>query len=186
MPEPGQAWVQVYGSAGAAKETRLPSSGPGSQEYWQAQLARSSAVQHSSLFARLNWKHYAAAGLILMVLLIAPLVVLLVIKSNIGSEGGVLTPAGSPQPGQGAGMSTLPGQTAPAQTQQSPAQLQPSPRPSLPAIGIDSERSTAGVDVQDAEAARRAKARKDEDTRREAEARDRARRKAAAEKALDQ
>src|SRR5262249_53254184 len=67
MPEPGQGWAPVYGSGIPIKETRLPASGTASQDYWQAQLARSSAAQHPSLFARLNWKHYTAAGLILMI-----------------------------------------------------------------------------------------------------------------------
>jgi len=194
MPEPGQAWAQVYGS-GAVKETRLPSAAPAAQEYWRAQLEQSAASQHPSLFARLNWKHYTAAGLTLMVLLIAPFVALLVIRSSAGQDRGLLPPAGptsgSPmqgsQPsGHGAAASTLPPQTAPNQIQQSPAQLQPAPGPTLPPVGTDSQRSLPAAGVQDSESAQRAKARKDEEARREADARDRARRRAAAEKALDQ
>jgi serine/threonine-protein kinase len=198
MPEPGRAWAQVYGSSEGVKETRLPQSGPGSQEYWQAQLARSSAAQHPSLFARLNWKHYTAAGLILMVLIIAPFVGLLVLKSNINSDRNLLPPTGSPPPGQGSpspepggSTSALPPQTAPEQSGQGPLQLQPGPGPTLPASGLDSHRGAAGIEAggpnsPDAEAARRTKARKDEEARRQAEARDKSRRRAAAEKALDQ
>src|SRR5262245_60039063 len=126
MPEPGRAWAQVYGSGSAVKETRLPSPGS-SQEYWQAQLARSSAAQNPSLFARLNWKHYTAAGVVLMVLLVTPLVALLVIKSNISPDRSLTTPVGSPPPGPGAAPQAPAVQTAPGQIQQSPAQLQPSP-----------------------------------------------------------
>jgi serine/threonine protein kinase len=186
IPEPGQAWAQVYGSAGAVKETRLPSAGSTSEDYWQAQLARNSAAQHTSLFARLNWKHYSAAGLLLMVLLIAPFVGILLLKGSISPDPGIVTPPSSPTPGQGGATSTLPPQAAPAQNQQGPAQLQRIPPPTLPATGIDPQRDTAGANTQDAEAARRAKARKEEEARKEAEAKDRARRRAAAEKALDQ
>jgi len=191
MPEPGQAWAQVYSSGSAIKETRLPSAGAGGQEYWQAQLERSSAAQNPSLFARLNWKHYTAAGVVLMVLLITPLVALMVIKSNISHDRDPVTPGGSPVSGQDKGASSPVVQGAPGQIQQSPAQLQPNPVASRPPIGIDSERpavgpDTVGRDAIDAEAARKAKARRDEEARREAEARDKARRRAAAEKALDQ
>jgi hypothetical protein len=198
MPEPGQAWAQVYGSGNAIKETRLPSfgsagggpGGPAGAEYWQAQLAQSSAAQHPSLFARLNWKHYTAAGLILMAVLVAPMVVLLVLKANMSADPN-LTPPGAQPAGQG--ITAPPAVTAPSgteQIQQNPVQLPPTPGPTLPGIGTDSKRVTAGTDTdsaaQDAEAARRAKARKDEEARRQAEARDKARRKAASERALDQ
>ena len=190
MPEPGQAWAQVYGSNAPLKETRLPSSGPASQEYWQAQLARSSSAQHPSLFARLNWKHYTAAGLILMIVLVAPMVVLLVLKANLGSERN-LTTAPVAQPSEVT--AAPPGVSAPSgpeQIQQNPVQHQPTPGTALPGIGTDSQRVGAGPDAgaaaQDAEASRRAKARKDEEARRQAEARDKARRRAASERALDQ
>jgi serine/threonine-protein kinase len=186
MPEPGAAWTQIYGGAGAVKETRLPMSGPGGYEYWQAQLARTGSAQHQSLFARLNWKHYLAAGLFLMVLFIAPFVLILVLKGSVNSDRGLVAPSSSPAPDSGTGSSALPAETAPAQAQQSPSQLQPGPGPSLPAIGIDPQGGSASASAQDAETARRARARKDEEARREAEARDKARRKAAAEKVLDQ
>jgi serine/threonine-protein kinase len=187
MPEPGQAWAQVYGGPGAVKETRLPSSGPASPDYWQAQLARTSTTHHPSLFGRLNWKHYSGLGLLLIVLFTAPFVVLLVLKGGVSSDRGLVAPPGSPAPAQGtSGPSSLPDQVAPAQIQQSPPQLRTAPGSSLPAIGIDSERSTAPADARDAEATRRARAGKEEEARREAEAKDKARRKAAAERALDQ
>jgi serine/threonine-protein kinase len=186
MPEPGQAWAQVY-SGGAVKETRLPSSGPPSPDYWQAQLARAGTAQHPSLFARLNWKHYSAAGLLLMVLFSVPFVALLVLKGNVSSDRGLAAPPSSPAPAQGtSGSSSLPNQVPPTQIQQSPAQLQPAPGPSMPAIGIDSERGAVSTEARDAEAARRARARREEEARREADARDKARRRTAAERALDQ
>lgn len=189
MPEPGQAWAQVYGSA-PIKETRLPSSGPAGQEYWQAQLARSSAAQHPSLFARLNWKHYTAAGLILMVVMVAPMVVLLVLKANMSPERNPVAPPASPPPVE---VNTAPpaisAGSGAEQIQQNPVQ-QSTPGASLPGLGIDSQRPVAGAETsssaQDAEAARRARARKDEEARRQAEAKDKVRRRAASERALDQ
>jgi len=189
MPEPGQAWAQVYGSA-PIKETRLPSSRPAGQEYWQAQLARSSAAQHPSLFARLNWKHYTAAGLILMVVMVAPMVVLLVLKANMSPERNPVAPPASPPPVE---VNTAPpaisAGSGAEQIQQNPVQ-QSTPGASLPGLGIDSQRPVAGAETsssaQDAEAARRARARKDEEARRQAEAKDKVRRRAASERALDQ
>jgi serine/threonine-protein kinase len=199
MPEPGQAWAQVYGSGSAIKETRLPSLGPAGgqagapagQDYWQAQLARSSAAQHPSLFARLNWKHYTAAGLILIALLVAPMVVLLVLKANMSADLNLTPPSGSQAPGQG---TAAPSPVTPPgggeQIQQNPVQLEPRPDSALPGIGPGSQSVTSGTDTggaaQDAEAARRAKARKEEEARRQADARDKARRRAASERALDQ
>jgi serine/threonine-protein kinase len=190
MPEPGQAWAQVYGSGAPIKETRLPSSGPAGQEYWQAQLARSSAAQHPSLFARLNWKHYTAAGLILMVVMVAPMVVLLVLKANVSTERNPVAPPASQPPVE---VNTAPPAVSVGsgadQIQQNPVQ-QSTPGASLPGLSIDSQRPTAGADAsssaQDTEAARRARARKDEEARRQAEAKDKARRRAASERALDQ
>jgi serine/threonine-protein kinase len=189
IPEPGQAWAQVYGSSAPIKETRLPSSGPAGQDYWQAQLARNSAAQDPSLFARLNWKHYAAAGLILMIVLVAPMVVLLVLKANMSPERNPVTPPASQSVEVNTSPPAVSAQSGAQQIQQNPVQ-QSTPGAPLPGLSIDSQRPTAGADAgssaQDAEAARRARARKDEEARRQAEAKDKARRRAASERALDQ
>jgi serine/threonine-protein kinase len=190
MPEPGQPWAQVYGSSNPIKETRLPPSGPASQEYWQAQLAQSSAAQNPSLFARLNWKHYTVAAAILMIVLIAPMVVLLVLKANMSTERNLTaSPVSQPSVEVNTAPPAVSVPSGADQFQQKPVQ-QPTPVPALPGIGIDAQRVPSGADAgsaaQDAEAARRARARKDEEARRQADARDKARRRAASERALDQ
>ncbi|HEY7544285.1 MAG TPA: hypothetical protein VID27_05350, partial [Blastocatellia bacterium] len=64
-----------------AKETRLPDPVPQAyatrpEQYYQA------GPQRASLFARLNWKHYAGAGAALLVLLIVPFAIIAGLKRN--------------------------------------------------------------------------------------------------------
>ncbi|HKV41382.1 MAG TPA: serine/threonine-protein kinase [Blastocatellia bacterium] len=196
VPVSTDPWREVYGSPAAMKETRIPytrqsgSAGsqdisgaagitPGGFDFGQGGIG-DLQIKNTSLFARLNWKYYAAAGVGLMVLLIVPLVVGTILLGNSPVKKNELTaPANSPSPAVGVPVDRQT-ESTPIST---PTPIQAEPLPTTQ--GLDAGTAPAS-DTQGSDAAKRERLRKEAETRKEAEARDKARRRAAAERALDQ
>ncbi|HUK92290.1 MAG TPA: protein kinase [Blastocatellia bacterium] len=212
VPPPGQPWPQLYGSPvkEAVKETRLPGPvGTTRAELWPSTNAGQAfqpgawqpgpglpqfpmPARSPSLFQRLNWKHYAAAFVLLIIVLAAPFVVILIARQDAAET--VRPPnAGS----AGSDPKAATGASAPTMSQSAPAAplTQPSPPPltgpgspiGAPAGAAPGQNNASTLMDSPAQKALAEKAEKKEAARKQAEAaKDKARRHAEAERALDQ
>jgi tRNA A-37 threonylcarbamoyl transferase component Bud32 len=179
-------------AAQSVKETRLPGGGGfqpvPAQSSWQ--MPQPPPQQSASLFARLNWKHYTAAAVLVLIVLSAPFVLFAMLKGQTPpteppkrerpsrQDASALPPDTSePAAIQGAGPSGGSGST------QSPL-LGPTPAagPQLgdPAIESPNKSKAAKAPVATPKKDTAAK-----DSAAEAAAREKARRREAAERALD-
>ena len=189
IPAAGQPWPNLYGGSQYGgnqrlKETRLPGSAPDSQPYNQQFWPQAAApLQRTPLLARLNWKHYTIAGVVLLVLLVFPFIMLFMLKDQVRQPN---APRDTGLPGA----TTQPPvqqQQAPAATQQVPPQTQEQPQlQATPALGLEGVPGGTDPSVQDTDAAKRQRAQKEAAAKRDAAAKEKARRRAAAERALDQ
>jgi serine/threonine protein kinase len=180
VPPPGQPWPNLYG--GPVKETRLPGGPwPDPTPHWQSKMALPASSGSPSLFSKLNWKHYAGALILLIVLMAVPFIVVLLSLQSAGSpanepkghdEQQVLPTTPSPRIAAPPA-SPVVAPTAPPITQPS---IQ-SPGPAKPASPGDADASLGDMAAKKALAEKREAARK-------AAARDKARRRAEAERAL--
>jgi serine/threonine-protein kinase len=129
------------------KETRLGGTGYGQPQYQPApapyaqpapanyQVAHPPiAPAHPSFFSRLNWKHYSAAAMILIILLAVPVVLIAVLKGQV-------SPATPPPAPERPAASSTP--TPPPAENSAPA---PNPMASQPAIapGGEPQRAPSG------------------------------------------
>jgi serine/threonine-protein kinase len=180
----------------AVKETRLPGGGgfqpAPPQMSWPMQQPPAQPLQSASMFARLNWKHYTAAAVLLLIVLSVPFVLLVMLKDQTPTAAPPKRerpsaqqdpPALPPDAGQPAGIQGAGPNAGPTQA----PLLGPPPASGPPAGGPQ----LGGPEVATPDKSRTARApatpKKDtaRDAAAEAAAREKARRREAAERALD-
>lgn len=172
MPKETRVGTESVSSPGgfAARETRMAPGGGVTQSSEETMLL---PAARASLFSRLNWKHYAAASVVLLVLLISPFVIAALMGGD--REGTPSTQSVQPTPAAI--------QTGPAANPPPPPQLNPS-LPLAPAAvnpleaGVPTNSNASGEVGGERTAKSKTKSA-------DMAARERARRRAAAEKALD-
>ena len=176
--------------AGQMKETRL-APGPGTAQPYQQAVPTfdfpAPTPRQPSLLSRLNWKHYTAAGLVLIVLMVVPFAVLLIFG---GGKSSTSQPAANRSSGStNAGSSQAPavqGGTGSIDQTVTPAQPPPAQPPPVAPAGTTALPGDAAFGSTQPAPDKSGKD-KDKDRRAaDAAAREKARRKAAAERALDQ
>jgi serine/threonine-protein kinase len=90
--------------------------GPAASGYGQVYAPQPQA----SLFSRLNWKHYAGAGVVLVVLLATPFALMLALKNRVTPEKPATVSSPAPAPATAAPAPQPPAQMLPGQTATKP------------------------------------------------------------------